>query len=119
MAQKDDSIIAKEAQINQLKKRNQELEKFRVVFGFKLQKLSKDLEPKEQEIEDLNVKVRDQEEQLNKHREEHHALAKAFSEKKSIIEGMNKQMKEAQLSLCLFLSFSGNSYHPGPVLLSI
>lgn len=43
MRQKDESIIAKESQINQLKRRNQELEKFRVVFGFKLQKLAKDL----------------------------------------------------------------------------
>ena len=96
VSQLNESIVAKEAQVNQLKKRNQELEKFRVVFGFKLQKLAKELEPKEREILKLEQQKHDQQEELMKSMEEMRAVKKALKQKKSILGSLNKQMKETQ-----------------------
>lgn len=50
---KDDFIGEREKKIYQLKKKTQELEKFKFVLDFKIKELKKDIAPREKEISNL------------------------------------------------------------------
>jgi cilia- and flagella-associated protein 57 len=61
--ERDNTISEKEKRIYDLKKKNQELEKFKFVLDHKIKELKKQIEPKEEEIADMKeqVKVRSDE----------------------------------------------------------
>ena len=59
--EQDNTISEKEKRIYDLKKKNQELEKFKFVLDHKIKELKKQIEPKEEEIADMKdqIKARD------------------------------------------------------------
>ena len=48
--ERDDTIQEKEKRIYDLKKKNQELEKFKFVLDYKIKELKKQIEPRERDI---------------------------------------------------------------------
>ena len=60
----DQTIGEKEKQIYQLKKKTQELEKFKFVLDYKIKELKREIAPKEKEINELKSKTQEMDEQL-------------------------------------------------------
>eukprot|EP00750_Incisomonas_marina_P005576 INCI14025.2.p1 GENE.INCI14025.2~~INCI14025.2.p1 ORF type:complete len:1177 (-),score=246.53 INCI14025.2:336-3866(-) len=60
---KDETIALKEKEIYELKKKNQELEKFKFVLDYRIKELKKQIEPREREITEMkdNIKTIDAE----------------------------------------------------------
>lgn len=56
---RDISIGEKEKKIYELKKRNQELEKFKFVLDYKIKELKRQIEPRENEIADMRVQIKE------------------------------------------------------------
>jgi len=62
--EKDSTIHTKERKILTLKRRTQELEKFKFVLDEKIQDLRREIAPKEQEIKNLRKKTKEMDEKL-------------------------------------------------------
>lgn len=56
--EQDNTISEKEKRIYDLKKKNQELEKFKFVLDHKIKELKKQIEPKEEEIADMKDQIK-------------------------------------------------------------
>jgi hypothetical protein len=56
--EQDNTISEKEKRIYDLKKKNQELEKFKFVLDHKIKELKKQIEPKEEEIADMKEQIK-------------------------------------------------------------
>ena len=57
LAKKDKAIGKCETKIYKLKKKTQELEKFKYVLDYKIKELKKDIGPREQEIANLKIET--------------------------------------------------------------
>ena len=55
--ERDETIQDKENRIYDLKKKNQELEKFKFVLDYKIRELKKQIEPREKDIVDMKVQI--------------------------------------------------------------
>ena len=60
--ERDNTIADKERRIYELKKKNQELEKFKFVLDYKIKELKRDIGPREEEI----AKMREQTNEMDK-----------------------------------------------------
>ena len=58
MQEREDTIMDKEKRIYDLKKKNQELEKFKFVLDYKIVELHKQVEPRKQDIIKLNEQLK-------------------------------------------------------------
>jgi peptidoglycan hydrolase CwlO-like protein len=56
--ERDGTISEKEKRIYDLKKKNQELEKFKFVLDHKIKELKQQIEPKDDEIADMNEQIK-------------------------------------------------------------
>lgn len=59
---REETVVDKEARIYDLRKKNQELEKFKFVLNYKIQELKRQILPRKREIQDMReqMKVRAQ-----------------------------------------------------------
>lgn len=57
MAERDEHIQDKEKKVYDLKKRNQELEKFKFVLDFRIKELKEQVEPRENEIAEMTMEI--------------------------------------------------------------
>jgi hypothetical protein len=57
MAERDEHIQDKEKKVYDLKKRNQELEKFKFVLDFRIKELKEQVEPRENEIAEMTTEI--------------------------------------------------------------
>ena len=64
IADRDNNIGEKESKIFQLKRKNQELEKFKYVLDYKIKELRKDIEPREDEIQKMKEQTGKMDKQL-------------------------------------------------------
>lgn len=62
--ERDDTIQDKEKRIFDLKKKNQELEKFKFVLDYKIKELRKQMEPRENELKRMKEQIQKMEEEL-------------------------------------------------------
>ena len=58
MADRDERIQDKERKVYDLKKRNQELEKFKFVLDFRIKELKEQVEPRENEISEMTEDIK-------------------------------------------------------------
>ena len=66
MKDKDRKIADAERAISELKKDNQELEKFKFVLDFQIKQLKRQIEPREVEIEQIKQQIADIDHKLEK-----------------------------------------------------
>jgi cilia- and flagella-associated protein 57 len=57
MAERDELIQDKERRVYDLKKKNQELEKFKFVLDFRIKELKEQVEPRENEIAEMTLHI--------------------------------------------------------------
>ena len=57
MADRDEHIQEKEKKVYDLKKRNQELEKFKFVLDYRIKELKEQVEPRENEIAEMAANI--------------------------------------------------------------
>ncbi|KAJ3082579.1 hypothetical protein HDU99_002214 [Rhizoclosmatium hyalinum] len=74
MQERDDTIQDKEKRIYDLKKKNQELEKFKFVLDYKISELKKQVEPREKDIVLLSRQIKEMDEELHEYQKKHDVL---------------------------------------------
>jgi len=83
--ERDETIQDKEKRIYDLKKKNQELEKFKFVLDYKIRELKKQIEPRENDIKQMNLQIGKMDEELANYH-------KSNTDLKLQIEKMNLQL---------------------------
>ncbi|KAL2916411.1 hypothetical protein HK105_204167 [Polyrhizophydium stewartii] len=74
MQERDDTILDKEKRIYDLKKKNQELEKFKFVLDYKIVELRKQVEPREKDIIKLTSQIEEMSTELREYSQRHEEL---------------------------------------------
>lgn len=77
---REDALTEKDARIGDLKKKNQELEKFKFVLNYKVQELKRQILPRKREITELRTQLQDMEGELLQYHKSNAALDLMISE---------------------------------------
>ena len=94
IAERKRTIADKETRIFQLKKKTQELEKFKFVLDYKIKELKRDINPKEAEIAKLNEQTTKMDQELKHFQRVNENLALIVDDLKMRQEGLLKEVKD-------------------------
>ncbi|MCI4377754.1 hypothetical protein PGIGA_G00207350 [Pangasianodon gigas] len=95
--ERDETIQDKENRIYDLKKKNEELEKFKFVLDYKVNELKKQIEPRENEVKEMKEQVHEMEAELEQFRKKSTQLELTISELKLKLKATDKErQKEMQ-----------------------
>ncbi|XP_053484612.1 cilia- and flagella-associated protein 57 isoform X3 [Ictalurus furcatus] len=95
--ERDETIQDKENRIYDLKKKNDELEKFKFVLEYKVKELKKQLEPRENEVKEMKEQVHEMEAELEQFRKKCTQLDLTISELKLKLKATTRErQKERQ-----------------------
>eukprot|EP01002_Notosolenus_urceolatus_P000978 NODE_124_length_2690_cov_42.754638_g100_i0.p1 GENE.NODE_124_length_2690_cov_42.754638_g100_i0~~NODE_124_length_2690_cov_42.754638_g100_i0.p1 ORF type:complete len:876 (+),score=301.78 NODE_124_length_2690_cov_42.754638_g100_i0:62-2629(+) len=94
--ERDETIGDKERRIFDLKKKNQELEKFKFVLDYKIRELKAQIEPKHDEITNFKAKIRDMDGELARYSASNSALQLTISDLKSKGDASSQEIKRLQ-----------------------
>uniref|UniRef100_A0A4W5MTU1 Uncharacterized protein n=1 Tax=Hucho hucho TaxID=62062 RepID=A0A4W5MTU1_9TELE len=90
--ERDDTIQDKEKCIYDLKKKNQELEKFRFVLDYKIKELKKQIEPRENDIKEMKDQTHEMEQELDTFHKKNAQQELDIAELKLKLTTTNKEM---------------------------
>ncbi|CAF3835653.1 unnamed protein product [Rotaria sordida] len=90
--ERDETIQDKEKRIYELKRKNQELEKFKFVLDYKIKELKKQIEPREIEIKEMKEQITNMEAELER-------LSKSNDEEKLKNEELRTKLNASALAL--------------------
>ena len=93
IAERKRTIADKETRIFQLKKKTQELEKFKFVLDYKIKELKRDINPKEAEINKLNEQTTKMDQELKHFQRVNENLALIVDDLKMRQEGLQEEVK--------------------------
>ena len=93
IAERKRTIADKETRIFQLKKKTQELEKFKFVLDYKIKELKRDINPKEAEINKLNEQTTKMDGELKHFQRVNENLALIVDDLKMRQEGLQEEVK--------------------------
>ncbi|CAM9277511.1 unnamed protein product, partial [Ectocarpus fasciculatus] len=85
---RDGAIGDKEKRIYELKKKNQELDKFKFVLDFKIRELKRQVEPRQLEIQGMKDQIKDMDLELEKYHKTNTALDENIGEYRKTIDTM-------------------------------
>eukprot|EP00003_Mantamonas_plastica_P007526 TRINITY_DN1634_c0_g1_i5.p1 TRINITY_DN1634_c0_g1~~TRINITY_DN1634_c0_g1_i5.p1 ORF type:complete len:1021 (+),score=468.18 TRINITY_DN1634_c0_g1_i5:488-3550(+) len=88
------TISDKERRIFELKRKNQELEKFKFVLDYKIKELKKQLEPKDRDIKKMKEQIRNMDTELEEYSKKNMNQELALSELRLKVEGLNKEISK-------------------------
>merc|ERR1711907_479987 len=91
---RDDQIGVREKKIYELKKKNQELEKFKFVLDYKIKELKRQIEPREAEIADLRRQVEEMDLELEQYHASNAQLDLMIGELRLKLDGMSKELAQ-------------------------
>ena len=97
ISDKDTLIGEKEKKIYELKKRNQELEKFKFVLDYKIKELKRQIEPRENEIADMRRQIKEVDAELE-------AYHRSNAELDLLIGSLRQQLDDMQRSVLQYRS---------------
>ncbi|KAI9032449.1 hypothetical protein DFJ74DRAFT_764133 [Hyaloraphidium curvatum] len=97
--ERDDTIQDKDRHIYDVKKKNQELEKFKFVLDYKIRELREQIEPKDQELEDLQARNRDLDMQLQQASKMTYDLDGTILEMKMKAKALEKELAATKAEL--------------------
>ena len=89
--EREETITDKEKRIFDLKKKNQELEKFRFVLDYKIKELKLQIAPRENEITIMQRQIEDMDLELEQYHKSNLALNLMIGELKLKLEGLRKE----------------------------
>eukprot|EP00760_Papus_ankaliazontas_P008130 PhM_4_TR13677/c1_g1_i1/m.19400 len=96
ITERTDTIGDKEKRIADLRKKNQELEKFRFVLEYKIRELKGQTEPKEEEIRVAGVKIAEMHQELDKYYHNNESLRLTIRDLKLKIDGQKSEITNLQ-----------------------
>ena len=70
-----------------MKKKNQELEKFKFVLDYKIKELKKQIEPREVEIMEMKEQIKDMDQELERYHKNNSSLELTISDLKLKLDG--------------------------------
>ena len=95
--ERDETIGDKEKKIYELKKKNQELEKFKFVLDYKIKDLNRQIEPRENEITDMKENITEMDHELEQYHKMNAALDQMIGQNREKLDSMQRQiMKQRQ-----------------------
>lgn len=89
--ERDDTIGDKEKRIYDLKKKNQELEKFKFVLDYKIKELRKQIVPREKEIALMKEQIKEMDAELELYHKNNSKLELQISDLKLKLEGLQRE----------------------------
>ena len=89
---REDAISEKEVRISSLKKKNQELEKFKYVLDFDIKELKLQIAPREEEIEMKRKQIEDMNVELGQYLKSHTSLLLMINGLKLKLEGLRREL---------------------------
>ncbi len=92
--EREDTIADKDKRIYDLKKKNQELEKFKFVLDYKIKELRRQIEPRQNEISDMRSQMKEMDLELQQYYVSNASLDLMIGELKLKMEGMQRELKE-------------------------
>lgn len=84
-----------------MKKKNQELEKFKFVLDYKIKEQKKMVEPRELEIKDLKEEKTKMESELERFNKQNNQLDLINKEKDAKLEALQKELKDERLKVII------------------
>ncbi len=94
--EREETITDKEKRIFDLKKKNQELEKFRFVLDYKIKELKLQIAPREHEIATMRKQIEEMDLELEQYHKSNEALNLMISELKLKIDGIRREMESQE-----------------------
>ncbi|KAJ8608286.1 hypothetical protein CTAYLR_010208 [Chrysophaeum taylorii] len=91
---RDDTIGVKEKKIYELKKKNQELEKFKFVLDYKIKELKRQIEPRETEIANMKAQIKTMDHELEQYHKSNAQLDLMIGELRAKLDSMQKEILE-------------------------
>eukprot|EP00055_Hartaetosiga_balthica_P003769 m.8941 g.8941 ORF g.8941 m.8941 type:complete len:1202 (-) comp3312_c0_seq1:127-3732(-) len=95
--ERDETIQDKERRIYDLKKKNQELEKFKFVLDYKIKELKKQIEPKDAEIKGMKTQMTEMDSELEKYDSSTTTLDLQLEKLRTRLKATEKSVKEKEL----------------------
>ncbi|XRB08616.1 cilia- and flagella-associated protein 57 [Pycnococcus provasolii] len=92
IAERDDTIGDKEKRIYDLKRKNQELEKFKFVLDYKIKELKKQIEPRELEIADMRLQIKEMDAELERYHKNNATLDLTISDLRLKLDGLQREL---------------------------
>ncbi|KAJ1461241.1 hypothetical protein M885DRAFT_611963 [Pelagophyceae sp. CCMP2097] len=89
---RDDTIGAKEKKIYELKKKNQELEKFKFVLDYKIKELKRQIEPRETEISTMQSQIKAMDRELEQYHKSNAQLDLMIGELRGKLDAMQREI---------------------------
>ena len=89
--EREETITDKEKRIFDLKKKNQELEKFRFVLDYKIKELKLQIVPRETEISTMRKQIEEMDMELEQYNKSNEALNLMIKELKLKLDGLNRE----------------------------
>lgn len=89
---RDGAIGDKEKRIYELKKKNQELDKFKFVLDFKIRELKRQVEPRQLEIQGMKDQIKDMDLELENYHKTNTALDENIGEYRKTIDSMQAEV---------------------------
>lgn len=85
-----------EKRIYELKKKNQELEKFKFVLDYKIKELKKQIEPRENEIKQMKEQIQEMESELERFHKQNTTLELTIAESRQRLKATERELAEAR-----------------------
>ncbi|KAK2961400.1 putative cilia- and flagella-associated protein 57 [Blattamonas nauphoetae] len=92
IAEREDTISDKAFRIQDLKQKNQELDKFKFVLDWKIQELETKMEPKDREIKNLSEQIHDMDSELDTYATKKRSLELEISQAKLKLKGLDTEL---------------------------
>ncbi|XP_063431022.1 cilia- and flagella-associated protein 57-like [Mytilus galloprovincialis] len=92
--ERDDTIQDKERRIYDLKKKNQELEKFKFVLDYKIKELRKQILPREEDIKKMKEQIQEMESELERFNKQNTQLELSIKELTQKLKATDKEMHQ-------------------------
>ena len=89
----DSTIADKDKRISDLRKKNQELEKFKFVLDYKIRELNRQIQPREIEIEKKKKQLEEMNAEVRKYKTEYAVLQLNVKELNLKLNGMNDELE--------------------------
>jgi len=99
---RDETIGGKEKHIYELKKKNQELEKFKFVLDYKIKELKRQIEPRENEIMDMKEQIKEMDRELEQYHKSNTELDTMIGNLRSKLDSMQKSILQNRHKLSEF-----------------
>jgi len=111
ISDKDALIGQKEKKIYELKKRNQELEKFKFVLDYKIKELKRQIEPRENEIADRRRQIKEVDAELEAYHQSNAELDLLIGSLRQQLDEMQRNMVKQRATIQQHQSTLQSFYH--------